>query len=94
MKVGTSTITLPAGSFDHHGFRYSYEGTVDGATVTAQFEDLGSDRFDFVFTAQSVDLTDTANPVAIGLRIGNDFADTTARLPGWLGNRPAIVRPD
>jgi hypothetical protein len=92
VAVGSSEIAIPAGSFVRHGFRYDYGGTINGVSVTARFEDLGSDLFDFTFQAEGMGLSVTANPVAVSFRIGNDFGEATEHLRGWLSNQvtPAV----
>ena len=93
-RFGTAEITIPAGSFDRHGFRYSYDGTIGGATVASEFEDIGGDSFNFVFRVESTDLSGTSNPLTVSLRVGNDSGETTERLHGLLTRQlPVAVLP-
>jgi hypothetical protein len=93
VAVGSSEIMIPAGLFIQHGSRYEYEGTINGVSVTARFEDLGSDMFEFRSQAEGMVLLVTANPVSVGLRVGNDFGKTSEHLRGWLSNQVTGVTP-
>jgi hypothetical protein len=87
VMVGTSTLTIPAGSFKlkKHGRRAEFEGQVDGVSVDARIEATGPRSFNYRVRAKGVDLTDSAIPIDFGLRIGaDDFGSTTIPLRGEL----------
>jgi hypothetical protein len=77
-KVGTYSVTLPAGSFTllkpsllfKNGI-YSYQGTISGASLGVQIVPLGGNSFQFVAEAAPVTLA-PSNPVSVTITIGND----------------------
>lgn len=92
VMVGTSTLTIPAGSFElkKHGRRFEFEGQVDGVAVDARIETAGPRSFRYTVRAKGVDLTDSAIPIDFGLRIGvDDFGRTMIPLRGELKFRDA-----
>ena len=86
VMVGTSTLTIPAGSFKlkKHGRRAEFEGQVDGVSVDARIEATGPRSFNYRIRARGVDLTDSAIPIDFGLRISDDLGRTTIPLHGEL----------
>jgi hypothetical protein len=89
-QVGTFSTTIPAGSFHFkpakpgkHGkpgklAQFTFEGVIDGVAVEAKITPLGANSFEFKTEGQGADLTGTANPVTLGLTIGDDGGSTTA----------------
>jgi sugar lactone lactonase YvrE len=85
VTVGTSTLTIPAGSFTEKSLgKFEFEGTIDGAKVEMEIKTVEVDVFVFKVEAEDIDLTGTANPVNIYLLIGNDYGDDEVRLDGEL----------
>lgn len=85
VTVGTYRLTIPAGSFNETGpgvFRFV--GTINNAPVNMRIRALDVDIFSFKLTVRDVDLTGTANPVDIKLRVGDDMGETSIRLKGLL----------
>ena len=83
VTVGTSFLAIEDG-FVAVGSGFEFEGTVDGAQVKMKIKNTHADVFKFKVKARWVDLTGTANPVEIMLRIGDDVG----ALPGcgWRGS--------
>lgn len=83
-QVGTFSTTIPAGSFHFkpakpgkHGkpgkpARFTFEGVINGVAVEVKITPLGANSFEFKTEGQGADLTGTANPVTLGLTIGDD----------------------
>jgi hypothetical protein len=85
VMVGTSILTIPAGSFKKkRGRWFEFEGQVDGVSVDARIEKTGPRSFKYRVRAKGVDVTDSAIPIDFGLRIGDDFGRTTIPLHGEL----------
>jgi hypothetical protein len=77
LRVGTYTVTIPAGSFHQltRGSKaggYVFEGAIGGVTLEAQIVPLGNNSFQFKAEAQPVDLTALSNPVTVTITIGDD----------------------
>ena len=85
VTVGTSVVTIPAVSFteDEPG-SFEFEGPINGADVKMEIEQIFGVTFQFKVEAETIDLTDTANPVDVELVIGDDSGTTTVRLEGEL----------
>jgi hypothetical protein len=85
LKVGTSNLEIPAGSFVKMGKRkYKFIGGVGDVSVHMSQKRLKSNGFRFTAWIKGIDLTDTPNPVPIGLHIGNDMGQTDIWLSGIL----------
>jgi hypothetical protein len=84
-QIGSLELTIPAGSFFASRDTYTWEGTIGGVHVRAQFEDLGSGEYAFFFDADNADLSGMSNPTTYRLTIGNDYGETEVRLRGQLG---------
>ena len=88
LQVGTFTTIIPAGSFKFvpakpgkKGKRakpaeFKFEGVIDGMSLEAKITPLSADTFEFKAEGQGANLTGTANPVTVGLTIGNDGGRT------------------
>lgn len=85
LKVGTSNLEVPAGSFFETGKRkYKFTGKLGDVHVHMNIKAVKYDKFGFMAWLRGVDLTDTPNPVPIGLSIGDDRGLTDIWLPGIL----------
>ena len=85
VTVGTSAITIPAGSFTEKGSgKFKFKGPINGAVVKMEIKQIYTDTFRFKVEAKGVDLTGTPNPLDMGLAIGNDRGTVTIRLKGKL----------
>lgn len=90
VRVGEYALTIPAGSFVIHphgsSYRNVFRGTVDGAKVVARISEDLLDTYQFDMSIRNIDLAGTANPVTIGLAVGNDSGEVEERLQGVLYN--------
>ena len=85
VTVGTSVITIPAGSFTEKGYgKFRFKGTINDAVVRMEIKQKADDKIKFKVEAKWVDLTGTANPIDIGLAIGDDLGKATVDLEGKL----------
>jgi hypothetical protein len=85
LTVGTSDLLVPAGSFADQGAdRFEFDGNVDGARIKATLVRTGETTYSFHVRTHGVDLSGTANPVRVGLTIGDDFGLVDLRLTGTL----------
>jgi hypothetical protein len=78
LKVGTFSITIPAGSFKQNlrgGF--TFEGVIEGVALEAKITPLGNNSFEFNAEGQGANLNGTANPVTVGLTIGKNGGSTS-----------------
>ena len=92
IQVGTSVITIPAGSFSVYGSIYWLNESTEGVSIQAYFFDHGDGQLSFLFGVANVDLSGTPNPVNCKIWIGNDSGNVVEKLDGQLRNsRPAIV---
>ena len=78
VQVGTFSTTIPAGSFTQNKGRFTFEGVINGVRLEAVLRSLtlGND-YEFKVEGKDADLTGTANPVTVGLTIGDDSGSTT-----------------
>ena len=78
LKIGTFSITIPAGSFreDKKG-RFKFEGTINGVALEFAIRPLGGNSFEFQAQGEGADFTGTMNPVTVNLTIGDDSGSTT-----------------
>lgn len=85
LKVGTSNLEIPAGSFLKIGKRkYKFIGKIGDVRVHMSIKTLKSNGFGFMAWIRGIDLTDTPNPVPIGLHIGDDMGQSDIWLSGIL----------
>jgi len=78
LRVGTFSVTIPAGSFTQHGGRqFKFEGVIGGVTLEVEIEDLGGGSFELKAEGEGANLTGTVNPVTVALTIGDDVGTTT-----------------
>jgi hypothetical protein len=85
LKVGTSNLEIPAGSFLKMGKRkYKFIGEIGDVRVYMSLKTLKSNAFRFKVWIRGIDLTGTPNPVPIVLYIGDDMGQTDIWLSGIL----------
>jgi len=87
LKLGTYEETVPAGSFVCSTGVCTYEAAGPGITRASIEVDTAS------FEVRGVDLSGTANPAALELRIGDDLGQTMVRLEGRLDADPTWSTP-
>jgi hypothetical protein len=75
-QIGSDTITLPPSSFKPHNGEYVINGSFRGASVSMQVEQRSKDECEFSARGNGAN----ANPLSIGLTIGDDSGTTTARM--------------
>lgn len=86
--VGTSALTIPAGSFIEEKLgKFEFEGTINDAFVEMVIKEITWDAFKLKVIAEGVDLTNTSNPVDIGVTIGDDTGTANIRLKGKLKSK-------
>lgn len=78
VTVGTSIVTIPAGSFTEDDGKFVFK------TELVEMELTGSGPYRFKIEADGIDLSDTPNPLDISLVVGNDGGTATVRLAGEL----------
>jgi hypothetical protein len=72
LKVGTFSITLPAGSFSkNRAGGFSSFGDINGTKLIKEIFPKGKGQYVFSALAKDANLAGTANPVTIGLTIGD-----------------------
>ena len=92
VSFGTYTETIPAGSFVRRGSGFAFEYRSDGPGITRATITVGHLAFRADTSRISgVDLSDTANPVDILVRIGDDEGTALVRLHGPLAAPNTIV---
>jgi len=72
LKVGTFSMTIPAGSFELDDGAFVFEVETNGAEFEVEITPLGASRFEFQAESERATLTGTVNPVEVMLTIGND----------------------
>ncbi len=85
LAVGTSVIEIPAGSFTEvePGF-FEFKGVINGAEVNFAIIETDDAILVFEVAAEGVDLSETANPVAFNLNIGDNENSALIGLNGEL----------
>ena len=86
VKVGTSSIVIPSpNSFVEKTVgKFKFKGTINGADVKMEIEELDFNTFNFIIKAKGIDLTGICNSVDVKLIIGNDEGQSNIRLKGML----------
>ncbi|MGE5842299.1 MAG: hypothetical protein ACM335_08475 [Deltaproteobacteria bacterium] len=84
VAVGTSTLAIPAGSFRERRGRYEFSGPVGDVFLEARIQAGYGGAFRYRLEARGVDLTKSAIPMDIFLKIGDDQSITTFLLYGEL----------
>jgi uncharacterized repeat protein (TIGR03803 family) len=87
LKVGTYTVTIPAGSFRAHPKgSFTYAGAIDGARLEIRIAAAGADAYKIRVEASRVHLTTLTNPVPVTLTFGNNTG--TAEVTAEFHPRP------
>ncbi|TLY45511.1 MAG: hypothetical protein E6K59_03995, partial [Nitrospirae bacterium] len=80
LEVGAFAATIPKGSFRRHGHgTFKFEGLAGGARLEVKIQARGGNRFEFKAEGKGAQVG-TANPVTVGLAIGDDAGSTVARV--------------
>src|SRR3989449_673084 len=80
LQVGTFAVTIPKGSFRHHGHgTFKFEGVAGGARLEVKIQARGGNRFEFKAEGKGAQVG-TANPVTVRLAVGDDAGSTVARV--------------
>ncbi len=77
LQVGTFNTTIPAGSFKEFQGLFYFFGVIQGVDLGVAIWPLRGPNFQFLAAGTGADLTGTVNPVAVGLRVGDDGGTTT-----------------
>ncbi len=77
LMLGPGEWTIPAGSFRRQrGGWFSFRGFVGTTGLGVAITPLGGGRFGFAALGAGAELSGVANPVAVGLTIGDDAGET------------------
>jgi hypothetical protein len=72
LKVGTFSITIPAGSFrKNRAGGFTFSGEINGTRLTMEIFPTGKRKYVFAALAKGANLAGTVNPVTIDLTIGD-----------------------
>lgn len=82
--VGSSSLTIPAGSFVGDPPVFEFNGVAGGLDVNMEIKEKGINVFKFAVAAEGVELTNIANPLEIRLMIGDDAGTARIKLEGKL----------
>ncbi|MBV8864049.1 MAG: hypothetical protein JO210_01465 [Acidobacteriaceae bacterium] len=81
LQIANYTLSLPAGSFhplwNAPNAPYTYEGTVNGATLLLGIVPLGKNEFQFDAAGLPVRFPGVKNPVTVSLSFGDNSGTTT-----------------
>lgn len=83
LTVGTSTVTIPAGSFIQQNIgNFNYQGTINGVSLSIEIKLTGANAYSILVEASGVNLTTLTNPVPVTLNIGDNTgtAQVTAQF--------------
>jgi hypothetical protein len=74
------SVTIPAGSFkkDRSG-QFGYQGTINKVNILASIRPVRDGAFRFEIEGERVNLRGVANPVTVGLAIGDDAGSTVVK---------------
>ena len=86
VNVGTSSIVIPApyAFVEDKAGVFKYKGTINSTDVEIEIKTKDYVTYSFVVKVKGTDLTDTSNPVDVGLTIGDDTGTANVRLKGEL----------
>ena len=77
LRVGTYTVTVPAGSFKTGPKgTFTFEGTINGVALQIRIVPLGGNSYSVQVDGSGVDLTGLTNPVTVTLTVGNNTGTT------------------
>jgi len=78
LRIGTNTITVPAGSFKAGPKgTFTFQGTIGGVALQIRLAPVGAGTYSIQLDASGVNLTGLTNPVAVTLSIGNNTGTTS-----------------
>jgi hypothetical protein len=78
LQIGPYTVTFPAGSFRAlPNGKFAFAGVIAGVSLSAQFDLVSANSFNFKVSALGVNLTSLTNPVTVFVTIGDDSGSTT-----------------
>jgi hypothetical protein len=72
LQIGPFSTTIPAGSFKSFGNGFTLFGVVNGVSLAMAIEPFGKGSYIFAVLGKGGSLAGTANPVRVGLTIGDD----------------------
>jgi len=79
LKVGTVSITIPAGSFKHDKRGdWRFDGEINNMHIEARLDPIGKNAFMLMAEVGGVDLNPADKPFTVMLTIGNDSGTTVA----------------
>jgi hypothetical protein len=74
------SVTLPAGSLKKNkDGQFGYQGTINKVNILASLQPLRDGAFRLEIEGERVNLKGVANPVTVGLTIGNDAGSTVVK---------------
>jgi hypothetical protein len=78
LQVGTFSTTIPAGSFFKQRGKgpFEFAGIINGVELKVVIHQVRHNHFHFTAHGEGANLTGTANPVTVGLTIGDDVGST------------------
>src|SRR5262249_9956236 len=78
LQIGPYKVTFPAGSFRAlPNSKFVLAGVISGVSLSAQFERVSANSFNFKVSALGVNLISVTNPVTVFVTIGDDSGTTT-----------------
>ena len=86
VAIGSSSKTIPAGSFeaDTFGDGADFDDIIDDADVEMRIDENDDGSFQFKYEVNNVDLSETSFSLVIKLEIGNNSCEEEVRLLGEL----------
>lgn len=86
IQIGTFSTTIPSRSFKLVGGDIVFRGRVDGVKLYVSFHQISGEAYELWMYANCATLVGTANPVRVGLAIGDDSGAVT--VTARFGPRP------
>ena len=78
LKIGSYTVTIPAGSFKADNGGFDFEGVIDGVDLDIEIELIWDGTYSIQADGKGVDLSGESEPVTVVLTIGDDGGGTIA----------------
>jgi hypothetical protein len=80
LKLGTFSTTIPAGSFKKGpAGGFTFAGVINGVKLAVVISPTGKSNYLFAAVGSRANLTGTANPVTVGLTIGDDTGSASIK---------------